>query len=58
MRGQVPPLKVYIHVLLNRLGEISVNHFYQPYKVTESLIALYLRLCRQLEFFKTENQHN
>ena len=32
MRGPVPPIRIYIHVLLNRLGVIAVNHFNEPYK--------------------------
>jgi len=35
MRGPVLPIRIYIHVLLHRLGEISVNHFNGPYRVTE-----------------------
>ena len=32
MRGPVPPIQIYIHVLLHRLGVIAGNHFNQPYR--------------------------
>ena len=35
MRGPVPPIQVYIDVLLHRLGGIAGNHFNQPYRVTD-----------------------
>ena len=35
MRGPVPPILIYIHVLLHRLGVIAGNHFNGPYRVTE-----------------------
>ena len=28
---------VYIHIQIHRLGEIAVNHFNQPYRVTDRL---------------------
>jgi len=35
MLGPVPPIQVYIHIGSHTLGEISVNHFNQPYRVTD-----------------------
>jgi len=35
MHGPVLPIRIYIHVLLHRLGVITGNHFNQPYRVTE-----------------------
>ena len=32
MHGPVPPIPIYIHVLLHRLGMIAGNHFNQPYR--------------------------
>ena len=40
MRGPVPPIRIYIHVLLQRLGVIAGNHFNGPYKVTERVLSL------------------
>ena len=37
MRGPVPPIQIYIHVLLHRLGVIAGNHFNGPYRVTEGV---------------------
>ena len=37
MRGPVPPILIYIHVLLHRLGVIAGNHFNGPYRVTEGV---------------------
>jgi len=33
MHGPVLPIRIYIHVLLHRLGVITGNHFNQPYRV-------------------------
>ena len=40
MRGPVPPVRIYIHVLLHRLGVIAVNHFNQPYRVVSKVLGL------------------
>ena len=40
MRGPVPPIRIYIYVLLQRLGVIAGNHFNGPYKVTERVLSL------------------
>ena len=40
MRGPVPPIRIYIHVMLHRLGEIAVNHFNQPYRGAGRGVAL------------------
>ena len=37
MHGPVPPIQIYIHVLLHRLAKISGNHFNGPYRVTETV---------------------
>jgi hypothetical protein len=37
MHGPVPPMRIYIHIGFNRLGEIAGNHFNQPYRVTDRL---------------------
>ena len=37
MRGPVPPIQIYIHVPLHRLGGIAGNHFNQPYRVTDGV---------------------
>ena len=37
MHGPVPPIRIYIHVLLHRLGGIAGNHFNKPYKGTEGV---------------------
>ena len=59
MRGPVPPIRIYIHVLLHRLGVIAVNHFNEPYRgadrvqgFSESRIPVHRqRLCvSQLEW--------
>jgi hypothetical protein len=33
----IGPTYVYIHVEDHRLGEIAVNHFNEPYRVTDRL---------------------
>ena len=40
MRGLVPPIQVYIHIGSHTLGEISVNHFNQPYRGTGKVLGL------------------
>jgi len=40
MHGPVLPIRIYIHVLLHRLGVITGNHFNQPYRVTEGGVVL------------------
>jgi hypothetical protein len=35
MHGPVPPIQIYIHVLLHKLGMIAGNHFNGPYRVTD-----------------------
>ena len=33
----IGPICVYIHVQLNKLDKIAVNHFNRPYSVTDGL---------------------
>ena len=33
----IGPTYVYIHVQIHRLGKIAVNHFNQPYRLTDGL---------------------
>ena len=40
MRGPVPPIRIYIHVLLQRLGVIAGNHLNEAYRVTEGVLGL------------------
>jgi hypothetical protein len=43
MRGPVPPIRIYIHGVLHRLGEIAGNHFNEPYRGTEGCGALVIQ---------------
>ena len=40
MRGPVPPIWIYIHEVLHRLGGIAGNHFNQPYRGTDRVLGL------------------